>query len=130
MTFTHKLFPGKMRHRISLAVPSGMQDSTGAVPQTLSSWKTVLTCWAKIDAMNGKDQEAASSYVSSVSHQIIIRYPRGIASQITNACVVWFNKRTFQVMAVLNPNETNKMLVLLCTEINNSAQQVPTPRAA
>jgi len=41
---------------------------------------------------------------------------------------VWFqgpsgNNRAFQIEAVMNPDERNKMLVLLCVEINDSAQQ-------
>jgi hypothetical protein len=36
---------------------------------------------------------------------------------------VWFDGRQFQIDSVLNPVEYNKMLVLLCTEINDSLQQ-------
>lgn len=38
---------------------------------------------------------------------------------------VWYQQRQFQIEAVLNPDERNKMLVMLCIEINDSAQQSP-----
>lgn len=36
---------------------------------------------------------------------------------------VWFQGRQFQVEAVLNTDERNKMLILMCIEINDSLQQ-------
>jgi head-tail adaptor len=42
---------------------------------------------------------------------------------VTSAMQVWFQSRQFQITSVLNPNEKNKMLCLLCTEINDSRQQ-------
>lgn len=40
---------------------------------------------------------------------------------------IWFRARQFQIEAVLNPDERNKALILLCIEINESAQQRQTP---
>lgn len=42
---------------------------------------------------------------------------------VTAAMQVWFEGRTFQIEAVLNPDERTKMLILLCVEINDSLQQ-------
>lgn len=42
---------------------------------------------------------------------------------ITSAMLVWFQHRVFQIVAVLNPDERNKMLILQCVEINDSRQQ-------
>jgi head-tail adaptor len=48
-------------------------------------------------------------------------FPRtGVTSQM----VVWFQGRNFQIESVLNPDERNKMLILLCIEINDSRQQI------
>lgn len=43
---------------------------------------------------------------------------------ITAKMQVWFQGRQFQIDAVLNPDERNKCLVLLCTEVNDSLQQI------
>jgi head-tail adaptor len=49
---------------------------------------------------------------------------------VTAAMQVYFRGRLFQIESVLNPNEQNKMLVLLCTEINDSQQLSANPGAA
>jgi head-tail adaptor len=42
---------------------------------------------------------------------------------VTAAMRVKFQNRTFQILDVLNPDERTKMLILMCTEINDSRQQ-------
>ena len=127
MALSNKLQTGKLRHRIEIVQPSGMQDSFGGVSQDPSLWSKVVTTWANIEAMSGRDQFAASEFVSTSTHRITIRYPRGLT--ITNAMYVWFKGRTFQITAVLNPDERNKMLYLMAVEVNNSTQQIATPAA-
>jgi head-tail adaptor len=42
---------------------------------------------------------------------------------VTAKMQVWFRGRQFQIETVQNPDERNKLLLLLCTEINDSLQQ-------
>jgi head-tail adaptor len=49
--------------------------------------------------------------------------PAPTRTGITAAMQVWFNGRQFQIQAVQNPDERNKMLLLQCLEINDSQQQ-------
>ena len=125
MPLSTKLAAGKLRHRIEIVQPSGAQDSFGGVSQDPSLWTKVLTCFASINAQSGRDQMAASEYTSVSTHTIVIRDPRTLT--ITNAMYVWFKGRTFQITAVLNPDERNKMLYIMCVEVNNSTQQTATP---
>lgn len=37
---------------------------------------------------------------------------------------VWFNGRQFQIESVQNPDERTKMLILQCSEVNDSEQQI------
>jgi hypothetical protein len=67
--------------------------------------------------------------VGTASHWIVIRHPRGACETIVAKMYVWFKTRTFQVEAVLNPTEQNKLLVLVATEVNDSQQEEPTPAA-
>jgi head-tail adaptor len=69
--------------------------------------------------MTGRDAVAAQSFSSIATHQISIRYMAGVVAN----CQVLFGARTFQIEAVLNPNELTKKLILLCVEINDSKQQ-------
>jgi head-tail adaptor len=43
---------------------------------------------------------------------------------VTAALQVWFQGRQFQITSVQNPDERNKMLALMCLEINDSRQQI------
>jgi head-tail adaptor len=52
--------------------------------------------------------------------------PAPTRSGITAQMQVWLNGRQFQIQAVQNPDERNKMLLLQCIEINDSQQQNPT----
>lgn len=43
---------------------------------------------------------------------------------VTAAYQVWFQGRQFQITSVQNPDERNKMLALMCVEVNDSRQQI------
>jgi SPP1 family predicted phage head-tail adaptor len=115
---TTVLFAGRFRHRIDIVKVSPVQDSTGG--QDINVDVIYKNVWASIEALTGKEQFAASAFISQSSHQVVIRYLTGInAGQ-----QVWFDGRQFQIEAVLNPTEITKTLVLLVMEINNSLQQI------
>lgn len=114
---------GELRHRIKIVQPSG-QDEMGGVSQDPANWTVVRECWAQIETWNGDSSLATETFVSEVSHWITIRHPRTMVPN--TRMLVWFAKRTFQIHAVLNPTEQNKLLVLAVGEINDSLQQIPT----
>ena len=116
---------GALRHSVQIAAPTpGAQDSMGGVsPDDRSQWTVALTTWASIDAWTGDATTTANQVLSTSTHQIVIRHPRSFTP--SNRHKIWFKdftgkNRTFQIDAVLNPTETNKLLVLVCTEVNES----------
>jgi SPP1 family predicted phage head-tail adaptor len=114
---TNKLECGKLRHRIQIVAPSGTQDSFGGVnAANPAQWTTVQTCWSSINSLTARDLAAAGTFVSNVSHRIVIRNPREAATIGPNQ-QVWFEGRVFIIQAVQNPDETNKMLYLMCLEV-------------
>lgn len=112
------LFAGRFRHPINIVAQNDSQDSTGGFNPNNTT--IVATVWASIEALSGAEKFAAHEFVSQVSHQVVIRYMPGISS----ALQVQFAGRRFQIESVLNPDERNKILILLCIEINDSNQQV------
>ena len=116
---------GELRHRIQIVKASGVQDSMGGVnSQDRSQWTVVRTCWASVEAWTGSAGLNADQYLSTSSHWILLRHPRDFTPTAANK--VWFKDftgkdRTFQIDAVLNPNETSRLLVLICTEVNDSS---------
>jgi len=126
MPYTNlKLRTGKMRHRIQFVTPSTMQDGYGGV--YLANTSPVLTCWAYIEAITGKDILAAQQFSDIATHHIVIRFFPGI--NISAKMQVYFMgaanyPRAFQLEAVLNPDETNKLLHLLAVELDASTNQI------
>lgn len=112
-----RLNAGKMRHRIELVNPGTAYDSTGGI--SLATTSPIATVWARLEAITGKDALAAAQFNSEATYKVTIRY----RCDVTAKMQVWFHGKQWQVLSVLNPNETNKTLILLCVEINDSAQQ-------
>lgn len=126
MPYTNsRLAVGQLRHRIELVQPYGpAQSSFGDL--ALANYSPVLTTWASIEAVQGKDVLAANQFGDEITHKITIRY-RGLDQLVPLAVLdkmqVWFKGRQFQIQSILNPDERNKTLFLLCVEINQSTQQ-------
>jgi SPP1 family predicted phage head-tail adaptor len=118
-----RLQVGKLRHRIQIVKPYGPAQSTfGDV--SLQNFSPVRTCWAAIEALQGKDALAANQFADVVTHKITIRYRNDVFAQD----MIWFQGpgtyvRQFQVQAVINPDERNKTLFLLAVEIDQSTNQ-------
>ncbi len=128
MPLSNKLDCGKMRHRIEIVAPNGTQDSFGGIQAGSSyDWQVQLICWASIEAMSARDAAAAGTFVSTVSHKITIRYPRDLSPMIGPNMQVWFRGRVFIIQGVQNPDETNKMLYLLCLEVAVATPPAPNP---
>ena len=119
--------PGSLRHRIQIAAPSGSQDSMGGVSQNPAQWAVIRTCWASIEAWTGSHSESAGQFTSRTSHWIVIRDPRDAAQTPDAQMYVWWNGRTFLIEAVLSPDEGHKLLVMVCSEINDSKQLDQSP---
>jgi SPP1 family predicted phage head-tail adaptor len=108
---------GQLRHRIVIVQPKLAQDSSGG--WKIDDENIVATVWASVEGLIGRELFAAQQKVSEVTHKITIRWMSGLTAKMN----VWFDERLFQIEAIVNPNERHKMLVLLCIERNNSANQ-------
>lgn len=126
MPFTSdRIRAGAMRHRVQFVKPSVTPDSTGGI--ALANSTPVLTCAAEISALTGKEVLAAMQFSDNVTHFIKVRYD----ARIKDNMQIQFQGpgktvRTFQIEAVMNPTERNKLLVCLVQEISDSAGQSAT----
>src|SRR5438445_9405559 len=114
-----RISAGELRHRIDIVRPSPSQDASGGWDVSLN--KLFARVWAKIETLDGTDSLVAGAEASQVVHAITIRYRTGISADMQ----VIFQGRLFQIKAAPNPDERNKMLRLVCVEINDSRQQSP-----
>jgi len=102
---------GQLRHRITIQRPAVSSDGMGGGPQT---WTDVATAWAGIEPLRGSSFWQAQQTQAKTTHTVTIRYRPGI----TTDCRVIFSSRIFQIDAIQNPAESNRYLILLCSELS------------
>ena len=108
---------GKFRHRVTIVQPTLVQDPAGGWNPAETS--VVCELWATIEASSGNETYAAQEYSSTITHAVYIRYPRNLVpGGIQPKMIVKFKARTFYIEAVLNADERNKLLQLLCVEVD------------
>jgi SPP1 family predicted phage head-tail adaptor len=100
---------GNLRHRITIEQAAVAQDTDGAV---LESWSTYAMVQASIEPISGREYFAAQSTQADVTHRIIVRYRSGITPKMR----VNHGSRIFDILSVININERNRELHLMCRE--------------
>lgn len=103
---------GKLRHRITLQKQINSVNNYGA---TVTTWRNVATVWADVRPLSGREYFSAQQVQSEVTTQIWIRYRQGIDPTMR----IKFGKRLFAIVSVINAQERNITLQLLCKEGGN-----------
>ena len=103
---------GKLRHRITLLKQVNDVNDYGASVQT---WRTVATVWAEVRPLSGREYFSAQQVQSEVTTQIWLRYRDGIKPSMK----VKFANREFEILSVLNTQERDVSLQLMCKETVN-----------
>jgi putative phage head-tail adaptor len=103
---------GKLRHRITLLRQVNEVNDYGASTQT---WKRVATVWANVRPLSGREYFSAQQVQSEITTQIWLRYIEGIKPTMK----VKFGEREFEILSVLNIQERDVSLQLMCKETGN-----------
>ncbi|WEG14002.1 phage head closure protein [Pullulanibacillus sp. KACC 23026] len=102
---------GKYRHPITIQKPDEQQLSSG---EPSGNWLDVISCRAGIYPISGSEFfNKADTVQGEVTHQILMRYYPGIQRNMR----VEFGDRIFQITSVVNFQEMNKELQLMCKEL-------------
>lgn len=101
-----------LRHRIVIeeAVPN--PDGGGGSSDVWTDAQVVARAWARIEPLRGREMLAAMKLESRITHRVTLRYRPGV----TAAMRVCFKDRHFNIRAVINLEERNETLELLCEE--------------
>jgi len=105
---------GSLRHKVQLQRPSITQDSVG---QPTNTWTTYYTSRAKIDILKGQLLYQTAEFINKNSYQITMRFPVGIL--ISAADRVVFNDQVYVIQSVINVEQRNRELRLLCYVLND-----------
>ncbi len=100
---------GILRHRVTLQECVSGQDEAG---QPIDAWQDVATVWAAVEPLRGREYFAAAQVQAEVTTRIRIRYRKGIRPDMR----VRYGERTYNINAVIDPEECHRELQLMCRE--------------
>ena len=101
---------GDLRHSIELQSYTSTPNGMGGF---LQSWSTTATVWAAIWPTSASEQKKAAAPTMVATHQIRIRYYPGLSA----AWRVRFGLRYFSIVSIVNHEEHNVQVDLLCREV-------------
>ncbi|MFQ5774190.1 MAG: phage head closure protein [Kiloniellaceae bacterium] len=104
---------GRLRHRLTIQAENPAADAGGG--QGADPWAdpiTVATVWGRVEPLTGGERLRAMQVQDRLSHRITIRHRPGITPRMR----IVFGARVFNVRAVINPEERDRVLELLCEE--------------
>jgi len=105
--------PGKLRHKISI-MKSTVAPST-SYGEVINTWVTFMKVWASIEpiigSLSGRENFIGGQSLSMVDTKIILRH---CPLTITPAMKVVWNGNNYNIETVLNINERNNEIVLMC----------------
>ena len=103
---------GELNKRIKIQFnTSASQDAHG---NPVANWTTIDNgdLWASIKPISGSESYLATKVVANATHEIRIRKRPGITTQHRAT----FKNRVFDINAVMNVDEANEQLLLICAE--------------
>ena len=103
---------GKLKQRIEIQKEERVRQPGGSYE---TDWVSFLDSWARIVPLSGTERYTAQQVQSELSHRVEMRYQEGIKPQMR----VKYGERTFDIEAVLNLEEANRELHLMCSEVVN-----------
>jgi SPP1 family predicted phage head-tail adaptor len=105
---------GDLNRRVTLQQRSTSQDSFGERSQT---WLDVMTVWAAIEPLSGRELELAQKLSSEVTHRLTVRYQSSLTDTRAVAGMrALYKSRIFNIQAAMNEDEANVRIHLLATE--------------
>lgn len=100
---------GQLRHRIDLQTKVA---SRGTFGEETITWRTEATVWGSIEPISGREYFLAYQVQSEVTHRIRLRYYKGVRPDWR----IKFGSRVFDILSVINPEEKNSEMNLMCRE--------------
>ena len=100
---------GKMRYRVKVERATNTRDAGGGLSQ---DFNPVTTIYANIKPKNANSVYRQGMLQEKVTHEITIRYMKNID---TNSKIT-FGTRSFAVNGIINVDERDRFLTLLCEE--------------
>ncbi len=101
---------GRQRHRITLDAPVTSQNGTG---EEIVAWTPVMTLWAAVEPLKGREQLIAQQILATSDTRIIIRWSPNV-DQITEKWRVRKQQTIYNILDVIPVNLNQREVHLMC----------------
>lgn len=101
---------GLLRKRITIQSASSARDNFGAVENT---WSDVGSRWASVEPLSAGEFEVSGQTVNRKEIKFVMRYTTSITAQMR----LVFDNENYNIESIININQRNRELELLCTRI-------------
>ena len=105
--------PGELQHRITIQDSIIHEDEIGG---QVYDWVDFATVWAKVEALSGREYWAAAQVNAEKTVRVKIRFLPGVATDMRVVFRERTRERTFDIKSVIDPDERQRELILMCTE--------------
>jgi SPP1 family predicted phage head-tail adaptor len=100
----------RLRHNVSIMKPVRTRTDLGESLE--DSWLKIADCPAAVTPVSVADRMRADQPVSDITHRIRLWWFEGL----THTHRLVMDGRTFEIKGILNLDERNKVMELMCTE--------------
>jgi len=100
---------GELRQRITIQSATRARDAHG---QWVNTYATLVSRWAEVIPLDGRELEKAKALDASVTHRVKMRY----YASLTPRMRIVHKTRTLEVVSVLNTDERRIRTVAYCVE--------------
>lgn len=100
---------GRLRHFVEIQETTAEKDATGSPSE---GWATIAQVWASIEPLSGREFIEAAQVEATITHTIRMRY----RPDVTTRHRILHDSRAFNVEVVMNPEQRNITLELMCRE--------------
>lgn len=100
---------GELRHKVTIQRVSQTLDSSR---QTVDLWTKLAEVWAAVEPLSGRELLNAQQIQPDVTHRVRIRH----RDDVTPKMRVQHESRSLNIESVINLNERDRELHLLCRE--------------
>lgn len=104
-----KIKIGDFRHRITFQKEVKVSDGYKGFTVT---WQDVITVWASVDPLSGREYFYAHQIQNAISHRIRIRYRTDIKEEMR----IRHGNRYFSIESIIDIGERREFLELRCQE--------------
>jgi SPP1 family predicted phage head-tail adaptor len=110
---------GRLRHRLVLQSQTETRDAHGAA---VIAFTTEATVWGGIEPLSGREYFAQQQIQNEVSVRIVIRFYSGLDEswRVVN------NGKVYSILSVINENERDRMMTLMCSKGVKETGGLPT----